>query len=182
MNVIIVDDDRLVCSALQTIVEAGGIRVAGIGFSGQEAVVLYEEHHPDIVLMDIRMKDMTGLDAAGMILDRDSAAKILFLTTFADDEYMVRALKMGAKGYLLKQDFESIVPALTSVNVGQSIFGGEIVSKIPKMMHTTGKRQKTQRRSFPSGRKTFWCWWPKGSATGKLPPGLSQRGDDPQSY
>jgi len=134
MRIIIVDDDKLVCSALKTIVEAGGIEVSGMGHGGSEAISLYERLRPDILLMDIRMKDMTGLDAAKVILDRYKEAKIIFLTTFADDEYIVRALKMGAKGYLLKQDFESIVPALTSVSLGQSIFGDEIVSKIPGMM------------------------------------------------
>lgn len=135
MKIIIVDDDKLVCSALKTIVEAGGITVAGIGNTGLDAIALYAEISPDILLMDIRMKELNGLEAAKTILDRDKEAKILFLTTFADDEYIVKALKMGAKGYLLKQNFESIVPALTSVSLGQSIFGDEIVSKIPQMMH-----------------------------------------------
>jgi len=134
MRIIIVDDDKLVCAALKTIVEAGGIEVAGVGNSGLDAISLYKKIHPDIILMDIRMKELNGLEAAKTILDSDNEAKILFLTTFADDEYIVKALKMGAKGYLLKQDFDSIVPALTSVSLGQSIFGDEIVSKIPQMM------------------------------------------------
>ncbi len=135
MRIIIVDDDKLVCSALKTIVEAGGIEVAAVGNDGAEAVSLYDKLLPDIILMDIRMKDKTGLDAAQDILNRHSAARILFLTTFADDEYIVKALKIGAKGYLLKQDFESIVPALISVYLGQSIFGDGIISKIPSMMN-----------------------------------------------
>lgn len=134
MKIVIVDNDKLVCSALKTIVEAGGIDVAAIGTCGHEAIELYEKLHPDILLMDIRMNDMTGLDAAEEILSRHPDAKILFLTTFADDEYIVTALNIGAKGYLLKQDFESIVPALTSVSFGQSIFGDEIISKLPGMM------------------------------------------------
>jgi DNA-binding NarL/FixJ family response regulator len=141
MKIIIIDDDKLVCSALKTIVEAGGIEVAAIGNDGSEAFALYEKFHPDIILMDIRMKNVTGLDAAGEILKKNGAAKILFLTTFADDEYIIRALKIGAKGYLLKQDFESIVPALTSVNLGQSIFGDEIVSKIPGMIGRDNERR-----------------------------------------
>ncbi|NLL39604.1 MAG: response regulator transcription factor [Clostridiales bacterium] len=134
MRIVIVDDDKLVCAALTTIVQAGGIDVVGVGTSGRDAISLYEKHHPDILLMDIRMKDMTGLDAAEDILSRHPDAKILFLTTFSDDEYIIKALNIGAKGYLLKQDFESIVPALTSVSLGQSIFGDKIVSKLPGMM------------------------------------------------
>ena len=112
MRVLIVDDDRLVGISLKTILEAAdGISVCALGRSGQEAISLYQEHHPDILLMDIRMEGMNGLDAATEILSFDPNAKILFLTTFSDDEYIVRALRLGAKGYLLKQDFESITPA-----------------------------------------------------------------------
>lgn len=136
MRVLIVDDDRLVAVSLKTILEADTeIEVAATGNSGQEAIDLYTECQPDILLMDIRMEGMTGLEAAERILKEDKAAKILFLTTFLDDEYIVSALGMGAKGYLLKQDFEGIVPALKAVNGGQSVFGGEIVGKIPVLMY-----------------------------------------------
>lgn len=134
MRIVIVDDDRLVCAALKTIVEAGGVEVAGIGYSGEEAVELYGRLLPDILLMDIRMGGMTGLEAGERILCAYPDARLLFLTTFSDDEYIVKALKMGAKGYLLKQNFDSIVPALTSVSLGQSIFGDVVVSKLPGML------------------------------------------------
>lgn len=140
MRVLIVDDDRLVAVSLKTILEADTeIEVAATGNSGQEAIDLYTECQPDILLMDIRMEGMTGLEAAERILKKDKAAKILFLTTFLDDEYIVSALGMGAKGYLLKQDFEGIVPALKAVNGGQSVFGGEIVGKIPVLMYNKGE-------------------------------------------
>jgi DNA-binding NarL/FixJ family response regulator len=139
MRIVIVDDDRLVCAALKTIVEAGGVEVAGIGYSGEEAVELYGRLLPDILLMDIRMGGMTGLEAGERILCAYPDARLLFLTTFSDDEYIVKALKMGAKGYLLKQNFDSIVPALTSVSLGQSIFGDVVVSKLPGMLG--GSRQ-----------------------------------------
>lgn len=134
MTIIIVDDDKLVCSALKRIVEAEGVNVLAVGYSGEDALKLYEQHHPDITLTDIRMGGMTGIEAGKKILESDPTAKIIFLTTFKDDEYIVKALAMGAKGYLLKQDFESIVPALKAVNTGQNIFGDEIVSRIPKML------------------------------------------------
>ena len=108
MRVLVVDDDKLVAVSLKTILEADGeITVVGLGEAGDDAIRLYREQHPDILLMDIRMQGMSGLDAAECILKEDKAAKILFLTTFSDDEYIVKALNMGAKGYLLKQDFES---------------------------------------------------------------------------
>ena len=108
MKVVIVDDDRLVGISLKTILEAeDDISVAALGTDGAQAIALYKEHTPDILLMDIRMEGMNGLDAATEIFASDPAAKILFLTTFSDDEYIIRALHLGAKGYLLKQDFES---------------------------------------------------------------------------
>lgn len=135
MNVLVVDDDRVVGISLKTILEAEpDITVPALGRDGAEAIALYNEHQPDILLMDIRMEGMNGLDAAATILATDPTAKILFLTTFSDDEYIVRALRLGAKGYLLKQDFESIVPALHAVYGGQNVFGSEVVKKIPDIL------------------------------------------------
>ena len=135
MKVLVVDDDRVVGISLKTILEAEpDITVPALGRDGAEAVALYKEHQPDILLMDIRMEGMNGLDAATTILAADPSARILFLTTFSDDEYIVRALRLGAKGYLLKQDFESIVPALHAVYGGQNVFGSEVVKKIPDIL------------------------------------------------
>ncbi len=137
MKVLVVDDDRVVGISLKTILEAEpDITVPALGKDGTEAIALYKEHQPDILLMDIRMEGMNGLDAATTILATTPSAKILFLTTFSDDEYIVRALRLGAKGYLLKQDFESIVPALHAVYGGQNVFGTEVVKKIPDILST----------------------------------------------
>lgn len=131
MRVVVVDDDNIVLMSLKTIIEASGIEVCATGRNGQEAIELYEKFKPDVLLSDIRMEGMTGIEAAKEIIEKNAAAKILFLTTFSDDEYVVEALKCGAKGYILKQDYEGIVPALNAVYSGQSVFGGEIISKIP---------------------------------------------------
>lgn len=140
MRIVIVDDDVFVSGALKTILETNeGITVEGIGTDGKEAVALYREKRPDVLLMDIRMKEMSGLSAAQEILKEDPQAKILLLTTFSDDEYIVKALKYGVKGYLLKQDYQSILPALQAVHMGQSVFGTEIISKIPELL----KEQQT---------------------------------------
>ena len=137
MKVIVVDDDQLVAISLKTILEADGqIKVLATGSNGQEAIELYNTHKPEVLLMDIRMETMNGLEAAEHILRDDANAKILFLTTFSDDEYIVKALNIGAKGYILKQDFEGIAPALHAVAGGQSVFGGEIVGKIPVLMQS----------------------------------------------
>ncbi len=135
MRVLVVDDDRLVTVSLRTILEADGeIEVAGTGASGAEAVALYGQLEPDVLLMDIRMTGMTGLDAAEAILSSDPKARILFLTTFSDDEYILRALRIGARGYLLKQDFGSIVPSVRAVASDMRVFGDEIVSRLPGLL------------------------------------------------
>ena len=82
------------------------------------------------------MDGMTGIEAAEVILEEDPRAKILFLTTFSDDEYIVRALQLGAKGYILKQNYESIIPSLKSMQMGQCVFGDEIIAKMPLSLST----------------------------------------------
>jgi DNA-binding NarL/FixJ family response regulator len=136
MNVIVIDDDPLVCSALKTILEAEDqITVVGTGHNGKEAIQLYHEKKPHILLMDIRMPVMSGLEASEVIISSDNEAKILFLTTFSDDEYIVKALKLGVKGYIIKQNFDSIVPTLKAVHMGQSVFGDTIISKLPSLLN-----------------------------------------------
>jgi DNA-binding NarL/FixJ family response regulator len=145
MKVIVVDDDRLVTASLKTILEAAAdIEVAGVGNSGLAAVELCRQHEPDILLMDIRMEGMTGIEAAEVLLGEDPARKILFLTTFSDDEYIVKALRMGAKGYLLKQDFEAIVPSLRTVYGGQRVYGDAIITRIPVLLNKDAKIDYTQ--------------------------------------
>lgn len=142
MKILVVDDDRLVCASLKTIIEAqGDIEVIGMGHNGEEAITLYRQLKPDVLLMDIRMAVMTGLEAAAVILAADKAARILFLTTFLDDEYIIKALKLGAKGYIIKQDFESIVPSLRAVQIGQSVFGQDIVTKLPGLINQLDHRE-----------------------------------------
>lgn len=138
MNIIIVDDDSLVAGALKTILEINeDVNVVATGSDGQEACELYRKYQPDILLMDIRMKNMSGLEAATVILQEFPQANILLLTTFSDDEYIIKALRLGARGYLLKQDYTSILPALRAVFSGQTVFGTEIVSRIPELLHSS---------------------------------------------
>lgn len=135
IKVVLVDDDKLVCSSLKIILSAQpDIAIVGTGNNGLEAISLYDSQKPDILLMDIRMDEMSGLQAGEEILKNHKEARILYLTTFLDDEYIIKALNMGAKGYMLKQDFDSIVPALHAVMLGQNVYGNEIVSKLPTLL------------------------------------------------
>ena len=135
MKIIVTDDDKFICLSLQTILQADPeITVSAIATSGQEAVQLYRKLRPDILLMDIQMPGMSGLEAGELILKEDPQAKLLFLTTFSDDAYIIQALRLGARGYLIKQDIDSIAPALKAVLSGQSVFGREITHKLPGLM------------------------------------------------
>lgn len=79
MRILIIDDDKLVTASLKTILEADEeIEVAGIGYSANEAIELYDSLKPDVLLMDIRMDGMTGIEAAKIIIQKHSSAKILF--------------------------------------------------------------------------------------------------------
>lgn len=130
MRVIVVDDDEVVASSLAIVLGVqDDIEVAGTGSSGSDAVALYERHRPDIALLDIQMPQVSGLEAADRILDAHPDARIVFLTTFSDDEYIVRALRQGVRGYLIKQDVAAIAPALRSVMRGQRVLEGEVLER-----------------------------------------------------
>jgi len=130
VKVLIVDDDALVAQSLATILSVEeDIDVLATGSSGPEAVARYRELAPDVLLMDIQMPGGDGLSAAEELLGEDPTARIVFLTTFADDEYIARALAMGARGYLIKQDIAQIVPALRGVMAGMSVLEGEVLAR-----------------------------------------------------
>lgn len=136
IRLILIDDDNLITLSLKMIIENDPeMHVLACGSDGSDAVHLYEQHKPDLVLMDIRMKEMDGLEAGRKLLEYDPNVKILYLTTFADDAYIVQALRMGASGYVLKQNYTSLVLAIRAVIAGQSVFGDAIASRIPDLLN-----------------------------------------------
>lgn len=135
MNILLADDDPVVTASLKIILEASGeVNILGTANGGSEAVELFRRLSPDVLLMDIRMGEISGIDAAKKILGEFPEGRILFLTTFSDDDYIVEALKIGAKGYILKQDYEGIVPALKAVLRGKTVFCSDVVEKIAAFM------------------------------------------------
>lgn len=130
MRVIIVDDDPIVAKSLSLILSVeADIEPIATGTRGDDAITLFEECLPDVLLMDIQMPGCDGLSAAEEILSRHPGARIVFLTTFSDDEYIVRALRLGTRGYLIKQDISTIAPALRSVMAGQVVLEGEVLER-----------------------------------------------------
>ena len=156
-RILLVDDDELITMSLEMIISADAdFEIVGKGGSGREAVALYDELNPDLLLMDIRMADMNGLEAAEQILTNHRDATILFLTTFSDDEYIVKALKLGVKGYLLKQDYKSLPAALHAAINGQSVFGGAVIDKLPTLMSQTNADDKSfDYRKYDISEKEF---------------------------
>lgn len=132
MKIIIVDDDHLVVNSLKIIVEAKGIEVLAVGYDGSEAVRLYDHYRPDLILMDIRMETLNGIDATREILKIDPSAKVLLITTFQDDDYIAAALSLGCRGYILKQNIKGIIPAIDAVFSDNLVFDSQIVSRMNK--------------------------------------------------
>lgn len=134
MRIIVVDDDAFVVRSLATILSAEtDVDVVGTGTTGDQAVELYRALSPDVALLDIQMPGRDGLSAAEEILRGDPGARVVFLTTFSDDDYIVRALRLGARGYLIKQDVATIAPALRSVMAGQSVLEGEVLARATRL-------------------------------------------------
>lgn len=143
IRVVVVDDDPLVTESLRTILDLSQeIHVLNTGNSAAEAVNLYLQEHPDVLLTDIRMGESTGIEATKEIFKQAPDAVILLLTTFSDDEYIREALQIGVKGYLIKQDLASIVPAIKAVYNGQTVFGTEIAGKLASIL--TSQAPQTQ--------------------------------------
>lgn len=137
MKTAIVDDDPIVCQSLTTILAATRTaQVLWTACNGDDAILQYfatPASHPDVLLIDIQMPGKDGLAVAQEILRHDPAARILFLTTFSDQTYITRAMALGARGYLIKQDVASVGPALQAVMAGQIVLGAEVLGKLSGM-------------------------------------------------
>lgn len=134
MKTAIVDDDPIVCSSLETILSTtGAADVLWTADNAEDAEKLYfsqPSYHPDVLLLDIQMPGTDGLQLAQSILSKDKTARLLFLTTFADKTYIQAAMRLGAKGYLIKQDVSSVGPSLQAVMAGQIVMGTQVVQRL----------------------------------------------------
>ena len=122
IRVLIADDQRVVREGLSMLVALiDGVEVVGTAGDGAEAVRLAEAHHPDVVLMDLRMPRTDGIAATADLRGRLPAARVLVLTTYADEDAIVPALQAGARGYLTKDaSAEQIEAAIHAVHAGQT--------------------------------------------------------------
>lgn len=122
IRVLIVDDQGLLRDGIRTVLELeGGFTVVGTARDGQEAIALYETERPEVVLMDIRMPGLDGIEATKRIIAGDSEARILMLTTFSDDALLFDAIRAGARGYLLKDASSAdLAEAIRQVRAGKA--------------------------------------------------------------
>jgi DNA-binding NarL/FixJ family response regulator len=130
-RVLIVDDQALFREGLRTVLSVQGIDVVGEAANGDEAVKLAERLAPDVVLMDLRMPVLDGVEATRRIAKLPHAPRIIALTTFDDDESVFEALRAGALGYLLKDTrSEKLVEAISLAARGESFLPPNIAAKV----------------------------------------------------
>ncbi len=140
MKVIICDDQATIRDGLEMLLSLEkDIEVVGRAEDGWEAVELTAQHHPDLVLMDLKMPGMNGIEATRQIRTRDPAVKVLVLTTYDDDEWVFDAVRAGASGYLLKDTpREELVRAVKETVLGKSFVDPAVAGKL--LSQVAGKR------------------------------------------
>ncbi len=128
MRVLLVDDQRLVREGLRVLLEMEpDIEAVFEAEDGAQALEVYARHRPHVVLMDIRMPGMDGVEATRRLLQMDPQARVLILTTFDDDTYILEGLRAGARGYLLKDaSREELMAALRTVAAGGALFAPRV--------------------------------------------------------
>lgn len=137
MKILMVDDDLLVLNALSTILGKSGFEIVLATTDSKKAVETYKESEIDVVILDIRMKEVNGVDVAIEILNFDKDAKIMLLTTFNDRDDIIRALNKGVLGVILKDNVASLIPAIESVSLGNKILDNEL--NLKNLFNTTKK-------------------------------------------
>jgi len=140
IRVLLADDHAVVRKGIrQFLEEAGDIKVVAEAGDGAEAIRLVEAHQPDVAVLDIRMPEVTGVEATQRIKERFPQVRVLVLTAYDDDPYVFALLQAGADGYVLKTaSSDELVRAVRTVHQGDTVLSPEIASKVV--------RQATSRR------------------------------------
>ena len=132
IRVLICDDQVIVCEGLRAILStAPGVEIVGLAHDGVEALELVERHRPDVVLMDLNMPGMNGLQATREIRDRYPQVRVLVLTTYDADEWVFDAIRSGAAGYLLKDTpREGLIDAIEGTAAGRTHVDPAVAGKL----------------------------------------------------
>ena len=134
IRVLVADDQSMVRAGFRRLLTGEeGIEVVAEAGNGQEAIEKAARFHPTVVLMDIRMPELDGLEATRRILAADRAARVLILTTFDLDEYVYEALRAGASGFVLKDDPpEQLIAAVRTVAAGDALLSPAVTRRVIK--------------------------------------------------
>lgn len=133
LTLLLADDHLLFCESLKIVLEAEAkeIEVVGIAGDGEKAVALVEQTDPDVVLMDVRMPRLDGVQAARIIHERFPRTRVMMLTTFDDDEYVREAMRYGAIGYLLKDTpLEKLIVSIRAIKEGVVLISPAVALKL----------------------------------------------------
>lgn len=132
IRVLLADDQSMVRAGLRMLLaDEPDIEVVAEAGNGREAVAAAALHHPDVVLMDIRMPELDGLEATRRILSADPSARVLVLTTFDLDEYVYDALCAGASGFVLKDDPpEQLIAAVRTIAQGEALLSPAVTRRV----------------------------------------------------
>lgn len=132
LRVVIVDDHPIVRDGLKSLLSSiDGIELAGEAGSGEDAISLVEATKPDVVIMDIEMPGMGGIEATRVLAARHPTVPVLALTMYGQDEFVYAALRAGARGYLLKGAQQlDLIRAIQAVAHGQAVFGTDVADRL----------------------------------------------------
>ena len=142
IKVMIADDQELIRDSLKIVLEQNGdMQVSALASDGQECLDLIEQDRPDVILMDVRMPEVDGVQATRIIKEKYPEVSIIILTTFDDDEYVFNALKYGASGYMLKGvSVSELSSAIRTVASGGAMINPEVVTKVVKLFSQMAKK------------------------------------------
>lgn len=162
IKILIADDQELIRESLKIILSTNNeFEVIDTVGSGKEVVESIRRHIPDIILMDVRMPDMDGVQCTKFVKEVYPEIKVIVLTTFDDDEYIFSALKYGASGYLLKGvSLDELTSAIKTVLQGGAIFNPNVASKVTKIFSVMAKNNIVAERihdeDLPNLSDTEW--------------------------
>lgn len=149
LRVLIADDHPLFRDGLRAMLESeADIELVGEAATGDEAVALAAELHPDVVLMDVQMPDMDGIEATRKVLACAPGAKVLVVTMFEDDDSVLAAMQAGARGYVVKgMRSADAIRAIRAVAEGEAIFSQAVAERLVHML--VSAKRGTQPEAFP---------------------------------
>lgn len=147
INVMIADDQELICQSLEIVIKnRADMRVVAIANNGLDTIELAKKYKPDVLLLDIRMPGINGVECIKILKEKKLDTKIIILTTFDDDEYVFEAVKNGASGYLLKGiSLDELVKSIRLVAEGGTLISPDVATKVFKFFSDMAKSNYTQK-------------------------------------